>query len=173
MTCRVTVTQLRAYADSFMRATGRAALLPNPPVSTLEHISHRERTHGDSVARGRYNYVGKSDQGRWILLGYEAFRYDEQHDDVHVNPFELKSACMSGDICLTTDSIYHVSRRSFVLCSNSLCSYQKLDAPLVPQQRKRKQTTDIDQVQYHSDILLDINDILLTQYIVMLLAATR
>ena len=101
---RVTVTQLRGYVDSFFRISGRAALLPNPPVSDLEQISHRERTHGDSVARARYSYLGQADQGQWIMLGYAAFRYDEQHDDASINPFELKSEKLSP-----ADSIYHVS----------------------------------------------------------------
>ena len=87
-----------------MRVTGRTALLPSPPVSPLEQISHRERTHGDSVARDRYNYLGQADQGQWIMLGYEAFRYDKQHDDTSINPFELKSEKLSP-----ADSIYHVS----------------------------------------------------------------
>ena len=101
---RVTVTQLRGYVDSFFRISGRAALLPNPPVSHLEQISHRERTHGDSVGRDRYSYLGQADQGQWIMLGYAAFRYDEQHDDASINPFELKSEKLSP-----ADSIYHVS----------------------------------------------------------------
>lgn len=101
---RVTVTQLRGYADSFFRISGRAALLPNPPVSPLEQISHRERTHGDSVARNRYSYLGQADQGQWIMLGYEAFRYDDQHDDASINPFELKAEKLSP-----ANSIYHVS----------------------------------------------------------------
>lgn len=100
----MTVTEFRAYVDSFMRVTGRTALLPSPPVSPLEQISHRERTHGDSVARDRYNYLGQADQGQWIMLGYEAFRYDKQHDDTSINPFELKSEKLSP-----ADSIYHVS----------------------------------------------------------------